>query len=170
MPDVAGLYAVHGDVGVWRELGLGDPPDDRPLYVGKAEDSLVSRDLRTHFGRRRTGSSTVRRSFAALLRDQLQLSGQPRNAAKPERPANYGLDAEGEARLTAWMRDRLSLAVWAKPDDVRLVDVERALLTTWQPPLNLKDVRTPWSDQLSAARRVMADDARAWARERRHSI
>lgn len=28
----------------------GDPPDDRPLYVGKAEQSLVTRDLNAEFG------------------------------------------------------------------------------------------------------------------------
>ncbi len=39
VPDVAGLYAIYAHTGVWRQLGLGEPPDDRPLYVGKAEDS-----------------------------------------------------------------------------------------------------------------------------------
>jgi len=69
VPAAPGLYAIYGNGDVWEELGLGDPPDGRPLYVGKAEDSLASRDLKTHLGNGRTGSSTVRRSFAALLRD-----------------------------------------------------------------------------------------------------
>lgn len=62
-----GLYAIHANAGVWRQLGLGAPPDERPLYVGKAEDSLVTRDLSTHFGDPKpgkqsiTGRSTVRR-------------------------------------------------------------------------------------------------------------
>jgi GIY-YIG catalytic domain-containing protein len=79
VPGAAGLYAVYGDREVWRELGLGQPPDGRPLYVGKAEDSLIARDLRTHFGSGRTGSSTLRRSFAALLAQRLDLHAQPRN-------------------------------------------------------------------------------------------
>ena len=54
-PSKAYLYAVYGGREVWRELGLGAPPDGRPLYVGKAEDSLVARDLRTPFGTGRTG-------------------------------------------------------------------------------------------------------------------
>jgi hypothetical protein len=89
---VPGLYAIYGGQDIWLQLGLGDPPDDRPLYVGKAEESLVSRDLKTHFGSGRTGSSTVRRSFAALLRGTLDLcvataqSGQPR-ALRQLRPA-----------------------------------------------------------------------------------
>jgi hypothetical protein len=170
VPNAAGLYAVHGDGGVWRELGLGEPPDDRPLYVGKAERSLASRDLRTHFDTGRTGSSTVRRSFAALLRDTLALRAEPRNTSKPERPANYGLDDEGDARLTEWMQARLTLAVWPKHAGVVLVDVERALLSAWQPPLNLKDVETRWSSQLCAARRAMANDARVWARDRGYQL
>ena len=112
VPNAPGLYAIYGDAGVWQDLALGDPPDDRPLYLGKAEDSLVTRDLKTHFGSGRTGSSTVRRSFAALLRDTLDLHAQPRNPAKPERFANYGLVPPGDETLTGWMRQRLTLAVW----------------------------------------------------------
>src|SRR5947209_1835678 len=104
VPDQPGLYAIHADVGVWGQLTLGEPPDDRPLYVGKAEDSLVTRDLRAHFGDGRTGSSTLRRSFAALLSDQLKLSAQPRNPANPERPANYGLPPAHDVWLTEWMQ------------------------------------------------------------------
>jgi hypothetical protein len=83
VPDRPGLYAIHGDGYTWTELGLGKPPDDRPLYVGKAEDSLVTRDVRTHFGDGRTGQSTVCRSLAALLHDEFGLQGIPRNTAKP---------------------------------------------------------------------------------------
>jgi len=170
VPSVAGLYAIYGDATVWAEVGLGAPPDERPLYVGKAEASLVSRDLDTHFGSGRTGSSTVRRSFAALLCDSLDLHAQPRNPAKPERPANYGLADDGDRRLSDWMRHHLTLAVWAKREGVRLLNVERAVLECWKPPLNLKDVLTPWTGQVSAARMVMADQARAWARERGFQI
>jgi hypothetical protein len=52
VPAKPGLYAIHGAADVWRELGLGAPPDARPLYLGKAEDSLVSRDLDTHLSDR----------------------------------------------------------------------------------------------------------------------
>ena len=70
---------------------LNGPPDDRPLHVGKAEDSLLTREIKTHFGDGRTGSSTVRRSFAALLAHTLDLQGLPRNSAKPGYFSNYGL-------------------------------------------------------------------------------
>lgn len=90
VPSVPGLYAIYGGADVWHELGLREPPDDRPLYVGKSESSLLGRDLGQHFGDGRAGSSTVRCSFAALLRDTLDLKALPRNPAKPERFANYG--------------------------------------------------------------------------------
>src|SRR5436190_432225 len=83
VPNRPGLYAIYGDAMTWAELQLGAPPDGRPLYLGKAEDSLVTRDLRTHFGDGRTGQSTLRRSLAALLHDTLHLSGMPRNPDKP---------------------------------------------------------------------------------------
>lgn len=162
VPRQPGLYAIHAGLKVWLELGLGEPPDERPLYLGKAEASLVSRDLDTHFGDGRTGSSTVRRSFAALLREPLGLEGRPRNPAKPERPSNYGLSPAHDRKLTAWMRDKLSLAVWPKPNDCpfALVDIEHRLLQMLLPPLNLAGVLISWTSTVKAARKVMADQAR----------
>jgi hypothetical protein len=163
VPAAAGLYAIHADAETWNVLRLGAPPDGRPLYVGKAEDSLAARDLRTHFGAGRTGSSTVRRSFASLLSETLRLRAQPRNPAKPERFANYGLPADHDKRLTAWMRENLRLAVWPTDRRAPLADVEIAILAAWQPPLNLKDVATPWQAQVKAARALMAAEAKRQA-------
>ena len=165
VPPKPGLYAVSADPETWQELNL-EIREGCPLYVGKAEQSLQSRDIRTHFATGRTGSSTVRRSFAALLRDPLRLRGVPRNMALPERPANFGLAAEGDERLTAWMRELLFLAYWVKPDtEVDLNDIETAVIKRWQPPLNLNKVDHPLP-ALTHARRVMADDARTWAPSR----
>ena len=152
----------HGDTTVWKELQLGTPPDDRPLYVGKSESSLHGRDVRTHFADGRTGSSTLRRSFAALLHDMLGLRGMPRNPAAPGYFHNYGLSATDDAKLTAWMLRRLRIAVWPASDGVVLEDLERRILGTLKPPLNLKDVVTPWSNFVSARRRVMAKEAESW--------
>lgn len=161
VPDRPGLYAIHADAKVWRQLTLGEPPDDRPLYVGKAEDSLVSRDLRTHFGDGRTGSSTLRRSFAALLHRPLKLAPQPRNPANPERPANYGLPLAHDRRLTEWMRLNLRIAVWPSDGRAPLEQIEKRALAHWLPPLNLKDVQTPWTRDVKAARAAMAAQVRA---------
>ena len=121
-PSCAGLYAIHAQAAVWVELGLGKPPDRRPLYVGKSESSLAGRDVTTHFGftgvkraTSATGYSTVRRSLAALLHDVKGYRGVPRNRVTPGYYSNYGLVPEQDDDLSAWMRERLRLACWPKP-------------------------------------------------------
>lgn len=168
VPGRSGLYAIYGDASTWKELELGKPPDGRPLYIGKAEDSLVARDLKTHFGDGRTGQSTVRRSFAALLHDTLGLLGVPRNTAKPGYFPNYGLVGAHNAALTRWMKDRLQLAVWPKPPACQfsLGEIEASLLVALLPPLNLQGVVTPWTTRVKAARAVMAEEARTWRPQR----
>lgn len=168
VPPSAGLYAIYGDALAWHDLQLDGLPDD-PLYVGKAEQSLVSRDLDDHFALRpearaaRTGSSTVRRSFAALLRESLDLHGVPRNLAKPAHFPNYSLADGGDGRLTSWMHARLSIAVWPAPADMteRLVDVETALIVHFAPPINISNNPRKLA-RLSNARAAMAAEARRW--------
>lgn len=164
VPARPGLYAIHTAGNIWELLGLGGPPDDRPLYVGKAEKSLRSRDMRVHFGTGRTGGSTVRRSLASRLHAELDLIACPRNTAKPERFANFGLEPDGDARLTRWMNDHLTLMTWTwpAPMDVALGDVETDVLRTFLPPLNIDKVDTPWRRELKASRAVLALQAEAW--------
>ncbi len=169
VPNAPGLYAIHAKPETWRELGLPEREPGVPLYVGKAERSLVARELTTHFAVDRgaastTGSSTVRRSFVALLRRPLRLRAVPRNLDKPGYYANYSLEPDGDARLTEWMHAHLTLAVWPKPPDspLPLRTIEKGVLARWNPPLNLTDVAEP-SRLVTLSRRVMADEARAWA-------
>lgn len=163
--DIAGLYAIYGMASIWQQLGLGDPPDDRPLYVGKAEVSLKARDIKQHFGTGATASSTVRRTLAAMLRDACGFRGVPRDKAKPGKFSHYALDDEHEAELTAWMRENLTLSVWAKPVECAdLHAVEKGVLAKLVPPLNIQDNATSqWRAIVRKARRAMADDAKAWA-------
>ncbi len=158
-----GLYAIHGSRDAWAELGLGDPVENLPLYVGKAEDSLVARDLKTHFGNGRTGSSTVRRSFAALLHDDLDLSAMPRNPAKPGYFSSYGLSPADDLKLTRWMRDRLEIAAWVWDRSRTLGAIERDVLSRLNPPINILGVQHRWKKHVRHCRRLMADHARALA-------
>lgn len=168
VPPTPGLYAIYGDEQAWADLSL-TAATDRPLYVGKAEDSLVSRDLNGHFATTpgsvaRTGSSTVRRSFAALLHEQLSLRAVPRNLNKPGHFANYGLADGGDDRLTEWMHQRLMLAMWAAPAGMNstLDAVETAVIRHFVPPINL--AKNPSKLQtLSRARAHMAAEAASWA-------
>lgn len=161
---VPGLYAIYGNTDAWAGLGL-DPQPGSALYVGKAEDSLAARELDTHFAadpakKPRTGSSTVRRSFAALLRDTLNLHAVPRNPDKPGHFTNYGLNPDGDARLTTWMHQHLFLAVWERHTGLTqpLAEIEGEVIKTWMPPLNIQGNPRPLP-RLRQARQVMALEA-----------
>jgi hypothetical protein len=156
-----GLYALYGDGQAWRDLGLSPAFDDQPVYVGKAERSLNGRDIGTHFTTGKTGSSTVRRSLAALLADQLALVPVPRNLAKPDGSANFGLDPAGDARLSDWMEHRLTLATWMKPASTLTDDVETAVISQLRPALNMNKVGES-RERPREARKRLADIARAW--------
>lgn len=167
LPDKAGLYGVFAEIGARDELGLPPIRAGRPAYVGKSEKSLLVRDGQTHFKLGETGNSTLRRSLAALLHDSLELRGQPRTLRNPSYFDKFGLDADDDERLQAWIGRHLTVATWLKPSDVPdedgelLVSVERALLKMWTPPLNWTDNPQKWHE-LRKRRRVMADEARAW--------
>lgn len=162
VPSVPGLYAFHGSANTWSQLGLGEPPDTRPLYVGRSLSSLLGRDVFTHFSTGKTGSSTLRRSVAALLKAPLQLRAQPRNSGNPERFANFGLDFDSDVRVTMWMTEHLRLAVWPCPNLDLVKESETAALKVLLPPLNLAGIDTPWRSRVSAARAQMARDAAEW--------
>ena len=155
------IYAVFGTDDAWKQLGLSRSNGAGPLYVGKAEGSFVSRDLRTHFSSGKTGQSTIRRSFAALLRDSVGFRGVPRNLEKPGHFTNYGLTVDDDAQLTEWMWGHLALAVWpARAADLK--KVERGVVRLLDPPLNIEYLPRSTRRDLSLARKAMADDARRW--------
>jgi GIY-YIG catalytic domain-containing protein len=161
--NVPGLYAIYGDPAAWLELGLGNAPPGAALYVGKTEAAPL-RSVRT-------AQSTVRRSFAALLRAPLALRGIPRNQTKPERLSDFALSEEHDVMLTEWMDAHLEIAVWTKPPECAVLgEIEVAVLKRWSPPLNLRDNRSTWGALVSAAHKLMASDARTWAREHGHRL
>jgi hypothetical protein len=170
-----GLYAVYGDEQVWLALGLGTPPDGRPLYVGKAQDDLASRDLRQHFASGETGRSTLRRTLASLLRRELNLIPHPRgtNPLDSTTRANlFKLESAGEARLTRWMNEALRLAFWP----IKLTNlsalgaVEGEIIRELEPPLCLnKWSDTTWRPQIKRARGEMVDMVRDKAHQEMRS-
>lgn len=168
--DCPGLYALYGSRAVWKQVGLGEPPDRRPLYVGKAESSLVTRDLNTHFATGGTGRSSPRRSFAALLvrEGALDLTAMPRRPHNPESKKwdCFSLEHDGDARLTSWMWSYLRIAAWPKSGDVGLGTIEGAVMRTSRPPLNLIGVETPWRREVKAARATMVEASKQWSRDR----
>jgi hypothetical protein len=165
-PVTPGLYAVHADKEIWKVLGLDLPSDRRPpLYIGKSETSLLSQNVATNFDDGRTGSSTLRRSLAGLLSVKLDLNAIPRNASKPSDFDRYSLEEAGDRRLTEWMCEYLRLTVWTAPTYAVLGPLKIEVLKSTLPPLNLKQVDTPWSGKVSDARKRMAAQARANAKQ-----
>jgi hypothetical protein len=95
------------------------------------------------------------------LVEALDLRPVPRNLIKPDGSANFALEADGDARLSMWMDERLSLATWVSPSGVILDEVETAVVRHLRPPLNLDKVGEPRAE-LREARRRMATIARDW--------
>ena len=167
LPDVPSLYGVYAVSHTWFRLGLDAPSGELPLYVGKHEARDQGHSLESHFRAGRTAHSTLRRSFAALLREELVLRGIPRDPSAPDRPSHYGMSPEHDAKLDAWMRDHLEITVWEKPRECsELGAVEAAVITRWTPPLCLKPGTTTWRPMLTRARNRMISDVREWAETR----
>lgn len=171
VPPMPGLYAIGAKPEIWTSLGLQATGAGVPLYVGKSESNMVDRDLKTHFAidpenAPNTGNSTVRRSFAALLRERLDLQGVPRNKKNPGYPTNYGLEEDADLRLTNWMQVHLTLVCWPKPPGLGhlLEDVEKKIIKKLDPPINILHADTE-RKILKGARAVMAEEARTWIAE-----
>lgn len=111
IPSVAGIYGwwFRGDipyVPLERTLSC---QDHRLLYVGIAprepsrngsvsSSNLRKRICRDHLGRR-IARSTLRRSLAALLKDELGLNIVPNGAGK------QAMSVQDEGKLTGWIRE-----------------------------------------------------------------
>lgn len=110
------------------------------MYIGKTESSQRQRDAQTHFRSGKTGSSTVRRTLGALLRDTHELRPIPRSErdrAKGRR-SHFKFDQKSEDILTQWMASSLSLSFYEHHDKVdELADIEKPLIAALVPPLNL---------------------------------
>lgn len=165
-PKGRGLYAIYAVTPSSVDAAKLDAPvgPGGLLYVGKAEKSLAMRDVRQHFGIGKTGWSTVRRTFATLLRDELDLIPVPRSTASvaAKAPATFALTGESEVAQTAWMTEHLALHVWTPPSDaVVLAKVERGVIEGLNPPLNLTHAGP--RPLLKAARKAMVELAKSRA-------
>ena len=153
---VPGLYALHATETGLADLGLNQHPAGRPIYVGKSQSSLRTRTLGTHFRTGRTGHSTVRRSLAALLQENLDLTVVQRPGKG--HPTNFSITAPGDARLTEWMFIHLRLACWACSEGLHLPVFETAVIRHWCPPMNLDHAGIVWPllvERLADMRRQM---------------
>lgn len=125
------------------------------LYIGMTESSL---DARCHFDHPHSGFSTLRRSLGAILRDRLRLHALPR-APGPTRAnvINYRFDADGEVRLTHWMRENLTYSYREIPRNIAAV--EKGAILSECPPLNLKGWKNGQRDMIKRLRALCAAEA-----------
>lgn len=157
VPSQPGLYAIRLKTSL-----PGFAQSGQWIYLGKSESSLAGRDISTHFRSGKTGSSTLRRSLGAILKDKLRLTAIPRGNGKTEKDCiNYKFTEVGEETLTQWMLNNLDIGFWAFNEDlvgeVTLRDIEGQLLEKLGLPLDL-DQRTrrnnPNADKLMALRLI----------------
>lgn len=172
-----GLYALWPASGeTLKQLGLKDasgetPLVHRPMYIGKAEDSLAARVARKHLVSGDTGHSTVRRTLASLL----DLQSVPRRSGirtpTPKQlqtmTTNFDLSPQDDDTLTRWMAEHIVLR--ATPSHWRpLRDLELAVGAVLRPPLDQDRPPmwspNPWRDQVATARRRLGDRAKAHVR------
>ncbi len=121
------------------------------LYIGLAAGKTGFRG-RCHFDAR-TRNHSPRKSLAVLLMSELALA--PVLIPKPNASDTWGLDAQSDAKLSAWMHDNLDVAfeISANP-----IVRESELIGRHAPPLNLaKCLQTQQHRQILLARaEVMA--------------
>ncbi len=136
--DHAGMYAWFGDDDALATLtDVLEAPLTTLLYSGQAgatstrsakesKSTLLSRVRGQHI-RGDIYGSTMRRTFAAVLREPLDLEMRD-----PKR-----LTDEGEARLRTWIERHLRVAIAPIDDRAALAHVEPLVLAILDPPLNL---------------------------------
>ena len=160
VPSAPGVYAWWARFGALP--GISGPRHDgadlQLLYVGIAPNgaaskaTLRSRVVGDHI-RGKTGSSTLRRSLAALLSEQ-----QGWRSRWTTRPVLVNAD---ELRLSEWMAERLQLT-WAEHPQPWTVEAQ--VIAELEPPLNQADnAAHPLHPVVREARQKWRNDARGLA-------
>jgi hypothetical protein len=150
----AGVYAWHGDAAFNELIERELRSRASPLYVDQAGGdarrtgrpsgaTLQSRIVRHHL-RGSPRAANFRRSLASLLWDELEL--------RCDRP--QVLEMASNARLSAWMREHLSVATVPVADRTKLWLITADLVDFLDPALNLTNLaNTPGRKRLRALRR-----------------
>ena len=142
------------------ELGGGSlwgEQKPKVVFIGKSK-SNSSR----HFISGSTGSSTVRRSLAALLASKLGLVPIPRSTDEDDndRYDNYMLDPESEDKLTEWMRGNFTAAFHEVAEDIVEI-TQKALIQYSVPMFNFQNnPENKYGAEIKKYRHRLAEEAR----------
>lgn len=151
-----GIYLIAYE---GTELGgsLWGAQKPRVVFIGKSKPN-TSR----HFQSGTTGTSTIRRSLAALLAPKLALVPIPRSTDEQDndRYDNYMLDPESEDKLTEWMCDHFTVAFYAVTDDI-VEDMQSAMIQYSVPMFNLpNNPENKYGAEIKMYRKRLAEEAR----------
>ena len=152
-PGIYGFYLANNS----NLLDFGQ--SGQLIYIGIAKYSLHDRDFKQHFNSQKTGSSTLRRSIGAILKDRLNLTALPRGGQNDSKRL-YNYRFKNEQNLTDWMISNLQIGYWV-PDQIltykQLRDKEKLITIELKPTLDL-DPRTkkynPLSEKLDLLRKA----------------
>ena len=141
-----------------KELGgaLWEEPEVKIVYVGRSKFNSSR-----HFLSGSTGTSTIRRSLAALLGTSLNLHPIPRcsDPTDNDRYNNYKLDVQGEQTLSQWMTSHFQGAFLELPHDA-IIPMELALIDYNAPMFNFQNnPGNKYGGQIKAYRKQYAQYA-----------
>jgi hypothetical protein len=160
-----GIYAIGFDGDRFPLISAKDSITSGDIiYIGKSESSQVKRDVKTHFQPGMTGSSTVRRSIGAILREDLDLVPMPRSFTETsgKRFTSYCFNEKGEEVLTNWMKKNLSLSFWdyhGLKDDLESIEI--VVIQKLEPIINLKNnPRNQWKKEIMDFRKMCSKMAK----------
>lgn len=153
-----GIYALFF-IGKSFPLTAYSPKINEVIYIGKTESSQASRDRDTHFATGKTGSSTLRRSFGAMLRNRLKLNPIPRGKSdiKKGRTSHFKFDKASEIKLSDWMQKNLALSFYEHAGSMTALDqLETELIQELVPILNIdrKNPSNSHREAISALRKA----------------
>jgi hypothetical protein len=136
--DIAGIYAIALNNSNFPFLNDSNIIKGTILYIGKSDSSIKKRVYKAHFNKSKTGSSTVRRSLGAILKDDLDLEPVPRSMME-RKFRDYKFIHDGEVRLTNWMVDNLSISFYDYTKGKKKLNmIETEIIKSLVPILNLK--------------------------------
>jgi hypothetical protein len=164
-PTGAGIYAIGFDGDEFPLASATHIKNGDIIYVGKAETDLKTRDIKTHFKTDKSGSSTLRRSLGAILREKLKLTPIARSYTEKSasRFTNYKFTSDREQKLTDWMKKNLSLSYWewqGSVEDLRKMEPE--IIKKLCPILNLQNNPCKkWISEIKGLRTVCRDLAKS---------
>ncbi|HXD92822.1 MAG TPA: hypothetical protein VNX01_06380 [Bacteroidia bacterium] len=166
-PDKPGIYAFFlSDKTTLGQFGIGQ----QVIYIGIAKKSLIDRDINQHFKPDASGSSSLRRSMGAILKNKFTLKAIPRsnNSNDKKRFCNYKFSTDNEDILSKWMDSNLTIGYWVDSRNIdysKLRELEKEITKKLLPTLDL-DPRTrkinTCAIALSSLRKICREEAKTY--------